>query len=113
MDDDNDDGGDDDDDNNNNNNNNRFNERDIFIVKRRVETLLQMCSCSFPSPLYSTEWRILSERQLKTTDWKHSLLVKKFELTYTVSKASVKREVNTTLPLKMYGEMCQQELNVH
>ena len=50
-------------------------------------TLLQMCSCSLPSPLHSSVCWILSERQLKTTDWKHSLLVKKFWVDVYIKQA--------------------------
>jgi hypothetical protein len=55
-----------------------------LLSREKRLTLLQMCSRSLPSPLHSSVCWILSERQLKTADWKHSLLVKKFGLTYTV-----------------------------
>jgi len=67
---------DDDDDYANNNNNSRFNERNIFMSRGKEDNAFTIVQ------LHSSVCWILSERQLKTADWKHCLLLKNSGLTY-------------------------------
>jgi hypothetical protein len=64
-----------------------------LLSREKRIMILQMCSCSLPSPLHSSECWILSERQVETTDWKRSLLEKKFGLTYMYSKPKTRSKI--------------------
>jgi hypothetical protein len=76
----------------------------LCLGEKRI-TLLQMFSCILPSSLHGSVCWILSERQLTTADWKHSLLVKNSGLTYIyIYKASVKRKLDNAFK-NVWGNM--------